>query len=161
MDPLESKQTPTAVDYFAPDGSEIRLLPKMTGGGLCHVTLPAKGISKAVKHKTVEEIWYFLQGQGQVWRKLGDDESVGDVGPGVAVTIPTGAHFQFQNLGNDPLCFLCVTMPPWPGKQEAKTVKNHWPIRVRRQQNSKNLKRVIDKTSKRLIRPHIQLASKA
>jgi uncharacterized cupin superfamily protein len=36
----------------------------MKGGGLCYCTLSPGKTSRAVKHKTVEEISYFLEGQG-------------------------------------------------------------------------------------------------
>jgi mannose-6-phosphate isomerase-like protein (cupin superfamily) len=98
----------------------------MKGGGLAHCTLPPKGISLAVKHKTVEEIWYFIQGQGQVWRKLENQEEVVEVCPCICLTIPTGTHFQFRNTGQDTLCFIIATMPQWPGKQEAVRVKGVW-----------------------------------
>jgi mannose-6-phosphate isomerase-like protein (cupin superfamily) len=48
--------------YIAPDGSEIRKLPDVKGGGLAHCTLPSRRTSLAVRHKTVEEIWYFIEG---------------------------------------------------------------------------------------------------
>ena len=63
---FEHKQLGESYDYLAPDGSEIRLLPNVKGGGMCHCTLPPGKKSLAVKHKTVEEIWYFLSGQGEV-----------------------------------------------------------------------------------------------
>jgi len=124
---FETKQLPTKVDYRAPDGSEIRLLPSLKGGGLCHCTLSSKGISLAVRHHTVEEIWFFIRGQGQVWRKLKDREEVVEVDAGVSLTIPVDTHFQFRNTGTEPLCFLIVTMPPWPGSEEAVRVNDHWP----------------------------------
>ena len=55
-------------DYLAPDGSEIRLLPAMKGGGLCHCTLPVGKTSAPVAHRQVEEIWYVASGEGEVWR---------------------------------------------------------------------------------------------
>ncbi len=58
-------------DYLAPDGSQIRLLPEMPGEGLAHCRLPAHHTSTAVTHKTVEEIWYFLGGRGEIWRRQG------------------------------------------------------------------------------------------
>ena len=58
-------------DYLAPDGSEIRLLPTMKGGGLCHCTLPVGKTSSPVAHQNVEEIWYVIEGEGEVWRKVG------------------------------------------------------------------------------------------
>jgi mannose-6-phosphate isomerase-like protein (cupin superfamily) len=54
-------------DYLAPDGSEIRLLPTMRGGGFCHCTLPAGKTSSPVTHRHVEEIWYVLRRAGEVW----------------------------------------------------------------------------------------------
>jgi mannose-6-phosphate isomerase-like protein (cupin superfamily) len=123
---LEIKILPEKYDYLAPDGSEIRLLLDLKGGGLAHCTLPSGGVSSAVKHKTVEEIWYFLEGTGQVWRKQGDQNGVVDLNPGVCVTIPVGTHFQFRNTGDGPLRFIIATTPPWPGEEEASTVDGRW-----------------------------------
>ena len=100
----------------------------MNRGGLAHCTLPPHGISLAVEHRTIEEIWYFIQGHGQVWRKHEDQEEVVDVGPGTCVTIPTGTHFQFSNTGKDPLCFIIATIPPWRGEYEAIRVQDHWKV---------------------------------
>src|SRR5690348_7579969 len=100
---FNTKELPVAPDDIAPDGSEIRLLAAMKGGGVSHCTLQSGQTSLAVQHQTIEEIWFFLQGQGQVWRKLGEQEDEADVQPGVSLTIPTGAHFQFRNTGSEPL----------------------------------------------------------
>ena len=81
-------------NYLAPDGSEIRLLTQAQGGGLAHVVLPVGQTSEAVTHKTVEELWYFIAGNGQVWRRQGDEESVCDVRLGTSLAIETGVHFQ-------------------------------------------------------------------
>ncbi len=125
---FEMKPLPDNYDYLAPDQSEIRLLFTMNGGGLAHVKLPKGRVSLAVKHKTVEEIWYFVQGSGQVWRKHGNRDEVVDVQPGLCLTIPTGTHFQFRNTGSEPLCFIVSTMPPWPGSAEAERVEDFWKI---------------------------------
>ncbi len=98
----------------------------MKGGSAVHCTLPPHEISLAVCHKTVEEVWYFIEGQGEVWRKQGKREEVVEIKNGVCITIPTGTHFQFRNTGSEPLKFLITTMPPWPGENEAVRVKNHW-----------------------------------
>lgn len=126
---FETKQLTEQYDYLAPDGSEIRLLPVMKRGGLAHCVLPPGIVSSAVAHKTVEEIWYFLSGQGQVWRKQGDREECADVAAGVSLTIPLGTHFQFRNTGAEPLCFIIATMPPWPGEGEAVKVADYWEAR--------------------------------
>ncbi|HUG80852.1 MAG TPA: cupin domain-containing protein, partial [Bryobacterales bacterium] len=87
-------------------------------------------ISLAVAHKSVEEIWYFLEGRGEVWRKQGEDEEVTTAVPGVSLAIPAGAHFQFRNTGAIPLRFLCVTVPAWPGEDEACRVEDHWAVEL-------------------------------
>lgn len=125
---MQSKTLPAAFDALAPDGSEIRELLALPGGSMAHCTLPAGGVSLAVSHQTVAEVWYFLSGRGQVWRRQGEREETTEVGPGVGLDIPLGTHFQFRALGDEPLSFLIVTMPPWPGAQEAVRVPDHWPV---------------------------------
>lgn len=126
---FETKELPKNHDYLAPDGSEIRLLPDMHGGGLAHCTLPPGGVSKPVYHRTVEEIWYCLAGQGQVWRKLEGQEEVVDFFSGISLTIPVGTHFQFRNTGAELLQFIIATMPPWPGPEEAVALdEGKWPF---------------------------------
>jgi mannose-6-phosphate isomerase-like protein (cupin superfamily) len=115
-------------DYLAPDGSEIRLLLSVARGGLAHCTLPRGRTSRPVRHKTVEEIWYFVEGRGEVWRREGKDEKVVDVYPGRSLAIASGVDFQFRNTGEGPLRFLMVTLPKWPGPTEAAELEDgHWP----------------------------------
>ncbi len=123
-----TKQLAEHPDYFAPDGSEIRLLPWVRGGGFAHCQLPVGKTSQTVVHRNVEEIWYCLSGEGEIWRQFGEAELINGLHPGVSITIPTGASFQFRNTGSQPLCILIATMPPWPGKEEAVPVDNHWTI---------------------------------
>lgn len=108
-----------AADTLAPDGSEIRLLVEHSGSSMCEVCLPPGGVSIPVRHRTVREIWYFLQGEGEVWRQSpeGGAQTV-RVSAGSALTIPLGCRFQFRNSGSGELRFLCVTTPPWPGEAE-------------------------------------------
>ena len=115
-----------AHDVLAPDGSEIRFLPQLKGGSMVHCTLPPGGISLAVAHRTVEELWYVLSGAGELWRAQDGREEVVPMLPGTAHTIPLGAHFQFRNPGPAPLAFVIVTMTPWPGMDEAVRVTDHW-----------------------------------
>ena len=126
MTSIETRSLPLAPDDVAPDGSEVRLLLALHGGGMAHFQLPPNGTSKAVMHRTVEEIWYFLAGRGQMWRRLDGVVETVDVSPCVCVTIPLGAHFQFRSLGDEPLSAVAVTMPPWPGNDEAMVVDGPW-----------------------------------
>ena len=119
---FESSEVAQAYDVLAPDGSEIRLLHSLAGASVVHCTLPVGAVTIPVRHRTVEEVWFFLGGAGQVWRKQGDREQVLDVAPGVSLTIPLGTDFQFRNTGDVPLEFIITTTPPWPGEDEAVVV---------------------------------------
>jgi mannose-6-phosphate isomerase-like protein (cupin superfamily) len=125
---FETTRPGRKVDVIAPDGSEIRLLARLAGGSFVHCRLPPGGVSLAVRHRQVEEVWYFLGGTGEVWRALDGEESVVTVTPGTALTIPVGTRFQFRNTGEGPLEFVLVTMPPWPGAEEAVRVPDFWPV---------------------------------
>ena len=113
-------------DTVAPDGSEVRLLCASPCGSMAAFRLAPGAVSKAVAHRTVEEIWYFTAGRGRIWRRLGEHEEITDVGQGVSITIPTGTHFQFRCDDSGPLEAVAVTMPPWPGDGEAYSVPGRW-----------------------------------
>lgn len=123
---FETRQIAEAPDAIAPDGAEVRLLGVSMRGSMAAFRLAPEAVSKAVAHRTVEEIWYFIAGQGRMWRRLGEAEEVTEVGPGASVTIPTGTHFQFRCDGGEPLEAVAVTMPPWPGADEAYPVPGKW-----------------------------------
>lgn len=123
---FETKHLPKEPSVVAPDGSDVRILLGLNGGGLAHFELAPNKISRAVTHRTVEEIWYFIGGRGQMWRKHADQETIVDVQPGVCLTIPLGTHFQFRASGSEPLAAIGVTMPPWPGDGEAVLVPGTW-----------------------------------
>ncbi len=116
------------LDLHAPDGSEIRLLPSTERGSLCHCTLRPGQVSRPIRHRTVEEIWYVLKGCGEIWRKYAEDATIAELAAGVSLTIPRGCAFQFRNGGGEPLEILIITMPPWPGPEEAESVPGPWPV---------------------------------
>ncbi len=93
---------------------------------MAHFELAPGRISLAVAHKTVEEIWYFLEGEGEMWRKLGRQEEVVNVQAGICITIPVGTQFQFRSIGDKSLKAIAITMPPWPGDEEAYFVQGVW-----------------------------------
>jgi len=120
------KRLPEEPDAIAPDGSEVRLLASTSRGSMAHFQLAPGETSRAVTHRTVEEVWYFLGGHGEMWRLSGEDEQVDEVSEGVSIDIPVGTHFQFRALGDEPLRAVGVTMPPWPGDDEALFVAGPW-----------------------------------
>ncbi|MBI85508.1 MAG: hypothetical protein CMJ81_20130 [Planctomycetaceae bacterium] len=130
MVPFQTSQPPEQVPELpilqAPDGSQVRLLLEGTRGAMAQFTLAPHQVSLAVAHRTIEEIWFFLSGTGRMWRRLARQEEVVPVSPGVSLTIPTGTHFQFRSDSDEPLVVLGITMPPWPGEQEAYVVQGPW-----------------------------------
>jgi mannose-6-phosphate isomerase-like protein (cupin superfamily) len=126
MTSSDTKKLPAIADVAAPDGSEVRLLLSLKGGSMAHFQLQPGQIARAVRHRTVEEIWYFLSGQGEMWRSDGTNESTTSVSAGICVTIPVGTAFQFRTTADTPLAAIAITMPPWPGPDEAELVEGKW-----------------------------------
>jgi len=126
MSGFSTKRLPVTPDVTAPDGSDVRLLLQLGRGSVAHFELAPGMTSKAVAHRTVEEIWFFLKGHGEMWRKLNQHEEVVPVEFGVCISIPVGTHFQFRSLGPGPLAAVGVTMPPWPEGDEAYEVAGKW-----------------------------------
>jgi len=120
----QRQDLPTAPDYLAPDGSEIRLLLECADGGVAHCTLPAGKTAAAVRHKTVDEVWYVLAGEGEIWRTQDGEEELVALRAGTCITIPVGVSFQFR--ASTHLEILIGTFPRWPGAQEAVSVPSHW-----------------------------------
>ena len=107
-------------------GSEIRLLADQrhaaTKSSMVEVTLPAGQVSRPVYHRTVEEIWYILEGEGHVWRcppidmpplslssHVARATTAGLSSPGDTLVIPTGWRFQFAAVSKRLRCGFCAT----------------------------------------------------
>ncbi|MBL0917100.1 MAG: cupin domain-containing protein [Hydrogenophaga sp.] len=93
---------------------------------MAHFELHAGRVSRAVTHRIVEEIWYGLAGEGEMWRRQGEREETVRLQPGLCLTIPAGTHFQFRAAAHAALSAMAITMPPWPGMDEAVTVPGAW-----------------------------------
>lgn len=83
-------------------------------------------VSRAVVHRTVEELWHVVAGRGELWRRHGARAEVVPLESGVTATIPLGTAFQFRAAADAPLIIVAVTMPPWPGDDEALVVAGPW-----------------------------------
>lgn len=116
-------RNPSAI---APDGSEVRVLLGLSRGGLAHFRLRAGQVSRGVAHHTVDEIWYVVAGSGQMWRQKEGVEAITPLNPGMCVSVPMGTRFQFRAASDDTLDIVGVTMPPWPGPEEAYEVAAPW-----------------------------------
>jgi mannose-6-phosphate isomerase-like protein (cupin superfamily) len=127
MTPFGTTRRPHDPTSVAPDGSDVRVLLALPRGSMAEFELAAGRVSAAVTHRTVEEIWYVQSGRGEMWRRQGSRGEVVALEPGVCLTIPPGTHFQFRALGDGALRVLGITMPPWPGADEAIVVTGPWP----------------------------------
>ena len=121
-----TRQRSVPPDATAPDGSEVRLLAATPRGSMAQFTLAPGAVSKAVAHRSVEELWLVISGHGRMWRKSGEMEETVELKPGASIAIPVGASFQFRNDGDCPLECVGATMPPWPGMQESYEVPGLW-----------------------------------
>jgi mannose-6-phosphate isomerase-like protein (cupin superfamily) len=122
---------PEQYDYLALDNTEIRLLLEQAHhGGIAHGTMLPNSISEAITHKTVFETWFILSGTGKMWRKFGEQQRLDKLEPNTIIDMPLGVEYQFAS-DDEPLVFLIVTMPPWPGADEAVLLTDqNWQSRL-------------------------------
>lgn len=121
-----TRRIPVEPTEVAPDGSAVRVLLGVKGGTMAHFELPAGAVSRAVRHRSVEEVWLVLSGRGELWRKQDAREEVVTLEPGVCITLPRGTHFQFRAAAGEALTVVAATMPRWPGDHEAEPVPGPW-----------------------------------
>src|SRR5262249_21186850 len=124
---FDTMRLPDERDVAAPDGSDVRVLLQLGRGGMAHFELGAGRTSRAVAPRRVDEIGYIHPGKGEIWRRQGDRQETVTLAPGTCLSIPVGTHFQFRATGAGPLAAVAVTMPPWPGPDEAYEVTGAWP----------------------------------
>jgi len=118
---MQTRSFPAEPDGRSPAGAEIRHLIAGETGNMIHSTVPP-GQVRATVHATVCEFWHVLSGAGQIWRRDATGEETVVLEPGVSIDIPVGTAFQYRCTGDEPLRFLCISMPPWPGASEATVI---------------------------------------
>ena len=126
MQEFETRRLPEQPDIVAPDGSDVRVLLRTERGSMAHFELAPARASEAIRHRNVDEIWFVLSSCGEVWRKVEGREEIAALDPGICITIPAGTHFQFRARAGESLKAVGVTMPPWPGPEEAIPVAGRW-----------------------------------
>ena len=123
---MKTTMLPAEPEGRSPAGADIRFLMHGTTGDMIHSTVPPHQINRATVHETVSEFWYVLEGRGEIWRADGKESGVTDLVSGVAIDIPVGTSFQYRNVSDVDLKFICCTMPPWRGDSEATYVEGIW-----------------------------------
>ena len=103
-----------SVPFVTKDGSEIRSILDRTNSSAVHqslaeATLPPGARTQPHVHPRTEEIYYILRGAGRM--ALGAEAR--EVGPGDGILIPPGTRHTIQNIGQEPLTFLCCCAPPY------------------------------------------------
>lgn len=138
---FQTKALPESMDAIAPDGSEVRVLLRNKAGSMAHFRLRPGQVSTAVRHRSIDEIWYFIEGAGELWRRQQNNhqlsadseefiEEIVQVNAGVCITIPCGTEFQLKAGADCALSAIGISSPPWPGDNdehtEAVTVDGIW-----------------------------------
>ena len=127
---MKTTLLPEQPNAKSPAGAQIRYLVDGKTGNMIHSTVPPYQINKATVHATVSEFWYVLEGHGEIWRDDGIESGISTLVPGTAIDIPVGTSFQYRNVSDVDLKFICIAMPPWPGDSEATYVQGIWPPTV-------------------------------
>jgi mannose-6-phosphate isomerase-like protein (cupin superfamily) len=123
---MKTTLLPEKPDAKSPAGAHIRFLMDGPTGNMIYSTVPPHQTNRATVHATVSEFWFVLEGHGEIWRDDGVDSGVTGLIPGTSIDIPVGTAFQYRNVSDQELNFICITMPPWPGDAEAKYVDGIW-----------------------------------
>ena len=123
---MQTRSFPSVPHGRSPAGAEIRHLIEGETGNMIHATVQPGQVNRATVHATVSEFWHVLSGAGEIWRREGVHEETTVLRRGVSIDIPVGTAFQYRCTGVDPLEFLCVSMPRWPGDTEATVIVGPW-----------------------------------
>ena len=123
---MRTRPFPETPDGRSPAGAEIRYMMEGATGNMIHSTVPPGQVNRATVHATVSEFWLLLSGREEIWRRDESGEEVAVLEPGVSIDIPVGTAFQYRCTGAEPLRFLCVAMPRWPGNAEATQLDGPW-----------------------------------
>lgn len=123
---MKTTHLPEHPDAKSPAGADICFLMDGERGNMIHSTVPPHKVNRATVHATVSEFWYILEGRGEIWRDDGVESFVTELLPGTAIDIPVGTAFQYRNVSDEDLKFICIAMPPWPGDSEATYVNGVW-----------------------------------
>lgn len=109
---MEIRNVQDQIPFTTKDGSTIRSIldranAPVANQSLAEATLPAGTATDRHYHKVSEELYFLLDGSGQ----MEIDGETRDVGPGDAILIPPGAWHQIR--ASEPLRFLCCCAPPY------------------------------------------------
>lgn len=111
---FDNKQLPGTFSDTAQDGSHYDGLIGTNQSWLSDCDLQPGEVTRPVRHRAHDEIWFVRSGSGQIWRSNEISQAVIDADFGTCLTIPAGTAFQFRTTGDQPFRFLIFQAPPWP-----------------------------------------------
>ena len=85
---MKTTKLPEQPDAKSPAGADIRTVPAM-----------------------VDKFWQVLEGRGQIGRDNGCESSVTLPVAATSIDIPAGKAFQYRNVSDVDLQFLCTAIP--------------------------------------------------
>ena len=100
--------------FTTADGSTIRSILDLSNASvekqsLAEATLPPGGATERHSHKTSEELYFILEGSGN----MEIEGEAQKVGVGDAILIPNGKWHQITANEDSKLRFLCCCAPPY------------------------------------------------
>jgi mannose-6-phosphate isomerase-like protein (cupin superfamily) len=110
-----------SVVIHTPHGSEIRPLIDRTTSAITQcslaeeILLPGQEVTPH-RHRTIEEIYYVVEGQGLM--TVGDEQR--EVSAGDAIFIPPNHRHTLKNTGTEPVKLLLVCGPAFFYEDEVK-----------------------------------------
>jgi mannose-6-phosphate isomerase-like protein (cupin superfamily) len=109
---MDVKNIAAVPAFITKDGSEIRELLASRNSAIRNQSLAEARVApgqttQAHYHPLTEEIYYILQGEGEI--RIDHDRRRVVVGD--AIAIPPGAPHQISNTGQETLVFLCCCAP--------------------------------------------------
>lgn len=125
LPPYQTLLMAEAGSETAPDGSNVRPLLRFPEGSMARFEFSAGQVSHAVRHPELDELWYVIDGSGEMWRKQNQTSSIEPLAAGTCVSIPRNTAFQCR-AGGAGMAVIAVTLPAWSGDSNAIEVIGHW-----------------------------------
>jgi len=94
-------------------GAEIRYVLASPLGELTHAVCRTGEVAPTHLLPELDEAYYVLAGEGEIWRSAAKREAVTALRPGRWVQMPAGTRFQYRANRGSSLVFLVVVLPRW------------------------------------------------
>jgi mannose-6-phosphate isomerase-like protein (cupin superfamily) len=95
--------------FITKDTSEIREILALKNQSLAEAKVALGEATLEHYHRSSEEIYYILEGKGQI--KI--EDKIREIEQGDGIAIPPGKRHKIWNTGSDELVFLCCCSPAY------------------------------------------------